>query len=553
MAGGDNPQFSAAVWIPALEKFAAVTHFTAVVYDADASVVCGPVHSTPLFALFEEYGYDPGILADCARRCLAQSGERRAVITASAHGLAAIGTSLVLEGKIVAAAVAGYALLDFTQTPSLERLARQADIPFRRLWEVTRRQQPMPERRLILHGELLQVLGDTILRENDRTRQHEETATQLAASLAAKDEFLAVLSHELRTPLTPILAWIGILKRGADQVRVERAAAVIERNVRLQMHLIDDLLDLTCIARGKVTLDLKAQELSEVVQTALDSIVAPAQAKGIALHVVEAGTPLRVKADADRLQQVFRNVLSNALKFTPAGGRIDVALTADTNVGRVTIRDSGEGIAPVFLPFVFEFFRQQEEGTRRTHPGLGIGLALVKRLTELQSGTVAIASAGVGFGTEVTIRFPLIPESTQAPLPSSPATPPLAGIHGVRILVVEDTEDVRESTRLMLEQLGADVHVAEDGLDALRAVASSAPDVVLCDLRMPRMDGFEFIRELHATADHADLPVIAMSGLAGTADHLRTQAAGFEGHIDKPFDDGVLLATVGAVIGRRRM
>ena len=545
--------FNVDVWRPALEKYSAVTQLTIALYDVKEQIVCGPVSSTPIATLFQEHGYDPGLFAECARQCLAQVDTRPAVVVAPSGCLAVVGTSLRLQDQIVAAAVAGYALLDFCQSAPIERLARQAGLPFRLLWEVARRQQPVPERRLILQGELLQVLGDTLLRENYRTRKHEETAAELTATAAAKDEFLAVLSHELRTPLTPILGWARMLRRDSEPAQIERAAQSIERNALLQVRLVEDLLELTRVTHGKIALDMKVLDSGEAIHAAVESISEAAHKKDVTVAIVDPDEPLLVEADADRLQQMFRNVLSNALKFTPPGGAITVVSTREDTHAVIKIRDSGEGIAPAFLPFVFEMFRQQEEGTRRGHAGLGIGLALVKRLTELQRGVVTIASGGVGTGAEVTFKFPLASERQESDPVVTSSLNPLRELDGLGILVVEDVEDSREAIQLMLEHLGAEVFVAGDGIEAMQAVERYDPDVVLCDLRMPRMDGFEFIREVHSIAGHTNLPVIAISGLTSGADRRRTEAAGFEGHINKPFDDVALVAAVGAVIARHRL
>ncbi len=545
----DLDLFGSDLWKPALDKYTQATGLAVQLFGLDGQAVLASAYPTPLTTLFGEYSFDPGLFSECARRCLEQTELRPAVVVHESHGLTVVGTSLVLDGSIAGAAVAGYALAGFVQVSAARRWAESAGLPFDRLWHVLRKQAPVPARRLLLHGELLQVLGDALLRENHRTRQYEKTVVELEAASTAKDDFLAVLSHELRTPLTPILGWASILKKNASPEQ-SRAAEAIERNALLQSRMVDDLLDMARVAHGTMKLDLELLDMSAMIRTALEASARHLEKKSIRLQLTQSDEPLLVEGDAGRLQQILRNILSNAVKFTPTGGAIRVTLNREKDSALLVVADTGVGIAPEFLPFVFDMFRQQEKGIRRAHEGLGIGFSLVKRLVEIHKGTVDVTSAGTGQGTEVTLRLPLAGEIGDVDAAAPGAAPMSAStLAGLSLLIVEDSEDSREALSAVLRQLGAEVLLAGDGRQALQIVAQTAPDLVLCDLRMPVMDGFEFVRELHRAP--ASPPVVAISGLASDADRERTREAGFEAHIKKPFDELSVATAVAAALRHR--
>ncbi len=542
----NNDLFGSERWNPALDKFTEATGLSVEVFGARGQIILHPPRLSPLDALFREYGFEPGLFAECASRCLRQTVARPALFVAEAHGLTVVGTTLPFEGEILGVAVAGYALARFSQVPLVQRWAKQTGVPFERLWGIVRQQAPVPERRLKLYGELLQVLGDALLREAYRTQQYKDMADKLKAAAAAKDEFLAVVSHELLSPLTPITGWASVLKKAETLEQVHRAAEAIEHNALLQSRMVEDLIDLNRVARDRMALELETLDLSALVRRVLESSVQILETKTLDLQIVEAGEPLPVHGDADRLEQVFGNILSNAVKFTPAGGSIRVTLGREADSARVVVADTGKGIAPDFLPFVFDIFRQQTQGTHRGKEGLGIGLSLVKKLVELHKGTVSIASAGLGRGTEVSVRLPLTARLPQ-PVDMTTAAEPARPFAGLSVLVVEDLEDSRESLRALLQGLGATVYVVRDAREGLdRVLHGARPHVVLCDLLMPGMDGFEFMRGVEQMPAHP--PVIAMSSLVGSRE--RSREAGFEGHIRKPYDEAAVIAAVRAATRR---
>ena len=379
----------------------------------------------------------------------------------------------------------------------------------------------------------------------------EERTRELLRASHAKDEFLSLLSHELRTPLTPILTWTQILEHESDPGRVRQAAEVIERNVRLQITLVEDLLDLTRITQGTLALELGRHDLRALVGAAIGSVVDAAGMRGIQVEWRPPEVAVPVEADAGRLGQAFAGILSNAIKFSRDGGVIRVQVESEPGTAVIRVADDGAGIHPGFLPFVFEMFRQQEEGARRQYGGLGVGLALAKRLIDLHGGGIDVTSDGVGQGTQVNVRLPLAPDRVGPHRP--PGTDGAGRLDGVRLLLVEDSVDTADATRLLLEGHGAEVLLSRNGIDALVALRSRDVDAVLCDLRMPGLDGFEFLQRLRADPVRGHLPVVAVSGFARSVDVQRSREAGFDGHVSKPFDYPTLLAALRqAMAGRRQ-
>jgi PAS domain S-box-containing protein len=387
-------------------------------------------------------------------------------------------------------------------------------------------------------------------------RVSQEARTAAEKANRAKDEFLATLSHELRTPLTPILGWTVMLRSGSlDQPSILRGLEVIERNVRAQTQLIGDLLDVSRIITGKLRLEVRPMEIGPVVEAGVDALRPTAETKNIQLTVeVPPGLPV-VSGDPDRLQQVVWNLVSNAVKFTPEGGRIDVRLERADSALVLTITDSGKGIPADFLPYVFERFRQADSTSTRQHGGLGLGLAIVRHLVELHGGTVHAESPGpAGVGAVFTVRLPMTVPSPRAE--NEPAADPAAEadvrLDGVRVMVVEDELDVRDFLRVSLARYGADVSTFATPAEALEALAKDRPDVLVSDIGMPDEDGYAFIRRVRALRPEngGQIPAAALTAYAQGEDGQRVLSAGYQVHLPKPVQPAELATVVATLAGR---
>jgi PAS domain S-box-containing protein len=382
-------------------------------------------------------------------------------------------------------------------------------------------------------------------------------AVQAERANRAKDDFLATVSHELRTPLTPILTWCRLLVgRPADEETLRRGLLAIERSARSQAQLIEDLLDISRIVAGKVRLDVQRIPVAPVIDAAIESLRPAAEAKEIRLEVVLDPRAGLVSADRERLQQVMWNLISNAIKFTPKGGRVNVVLQRINSHLEIVVRDTGKGIAPEFLPYVFDRFRQDEATTTRVHGGLGLGLAIVRHIVELHGGSVRCESAGVGRGAVFTVALPLAP--LQAPLspdevhPSvgeDGGRPPLPSLEGLRVLVVDDEHDTLDALATVLLESGAEVRTAPSARRALEILADWMPNVLISDLGMPEEDGYALIRRVRQLPPHAggSVPALALTAYARVEDRLRVLSAGFQMHVPKPIEPSELIAIVSSV------
>jgi PAS domain S-box-containing protein len=405
----------------------------------------------------------------------------------------------------------------------------------------------------------------------ERRRVEEERARLFAAEQAAraeaerlnraKDEFLATLSHELRTPLNALMGWARMLRTsGLDAATTARAVDVIERNTRLQAQLVADLLDVSRIITGKLRLELRPVHIASVIAGALDAVRGTAEAKQLHLETVIDPAIGIVMGDADRLHQIVLNLVSNAVKFTPPGGRITARARRTDTEAELRVTDTGRGISPDFLPYVFDRFRQADSTTTRTHGGLGLGLAIVRHLVELHGGTVQAASAGEGRGATFTVRIPLAPldpsgeagaVGTGDALASADSFPSL---DGVRILLVDDEADTREVIGEALSKCGAVVTTAASAGEALAVLGPAQPDVLVSDIAMPDMDGYQLLEKIrqHDADQGRWLPAVALTAYARTEDRDRALTAGYQFHVPKPVDPIALARAVGSLAGRLR-
>ena len=366
-----------------------------------------------------------------------------------------------------------------------------------------------------------------------------------------KDEFLAVVSHELRTPLNAILGWSRILSLAPpDPATLGRATASLSRNARAQARVIDDLIDISRIVTGKLRVRFETVDLRASIEAAVESIRPSAEHKNVALTIDLPRDPAPLQADRDRVQQIVWNLLSNAVKFSSIGGSVTVTLTSTPVEYAVAIKDTGAGIAPEFLPHVFDRFRQADASMTREHGGLGIGLAIVKELTELHGGSVTALSEGRGQGSTFIVRFSRTLKQTLDD-PSSDSGP-LPSLAGIRVLAVDDNDDALEVLEAVLTEAGASVRVAHTGAAAVAAWENEPPDVLLCDLAMPDMSGYQVLAEIRRreTASGSFVPAIAVTAQA-THEHIsRSLRAGFAHHIAKPFEATEVVRVVAHTVRR---
>jgi PAS domain S-box-containing protein len=411
------------------------------------------------------------------------------------------------------------------------------------------------------------VVGASKIARNvtDRVKMEQENARLYAEAQEAnriKDDFLAVLSHELRTPLNAIVGYSRLMRGNmlpADQV--SRAIETLERNARWLTQIVDDVLDISRIVSGKVRLDVQTVEPAVVLDNAVATIQPSADAKGVRVQALLDPRVGPISGDPARLQQVMWNLLSNAVKFTPKGGRVQVRLERVNSHIEIVVSDTGVGIDRAFLPYVFDRFRQADSGSTRRSGGLGLGLSIVKHLVEMHGGTIHADSPGEDQGSTFTVRLPMMivhksaAQSREHPLADRRnALQELADLSGVRVLAVDDDVDALGLLKDVLESAGAEVATASSAAETLKTIATFKPDVLVADIGMPDVDGFELIRRVRALDDPKlrDVPAAALTAFARSEDRTKALQSGFEMHLGKPVDPGELVASVATLVRRYR-
>lgn len=398
-------------------------------------------------------------------------------------------------------------------------------------------------------------------RERDALLAREQSARETAEQAnRLKDEFLATISHELRNPLHAIVGWVALLQTGKlDAQDVAHAIEAIQRGAQAQNQLINDLLDVSRIITGRLRLNVRPFELSEVINNTIEIVRPAAEAKKIHLEIQIERNAVPIAGDPDRLQQVLWNLLSNAVKFTPTEGRVQIVSKFVDSQAIVTVSDTGAGITPDLLPFVFDRFRQGDATSTRQAGGLGLGLAIARHLTELHGGTVIAASEGLGHGAVFTIMLPLVvarqfgrAEQRAVAGAGAASLQGVPSLSGLRILVVDDDADSRDIIAIILSQAKAEVRSVEGAVQALHLMDEWKPDVLLSDIAMPQIDGYELIRRVRARPPQSggNIAAAALTAYARMEDRLRILSAGFHMHIPKPVEPAELITVVASIAGR---
>jgi signal transduction histidine kinase/CheY-like chemotaxis protein len=436
------------------------------------------------------------------------------------------------------------------------------ELPYGVLSVLTKRRRRFTPDDIAYLQAITNILAEAINRKRNEEEREQLLAREQAARIHAeeanqlKDEFLATLSHELRTPLNSMLGWVTMLRGGRlPAEKSVEALATIERNVRAQNRLVEDLLDVSRIVTGRMQLHVQPVVPAKVVEAALASVRPAAEAKGVRLQVVLDSRPGTISGDPDRLQQIVWNLASNAIKFTPKGGRVQVRLERINSHIEISVSDTGEGIPPEFLPHVFNRFSQADGSYTRQHGGLGLGLAIVRHLVELHGGTVRAESPGVGQGATFTVTLPLtvmhsLREKTEGEELWRQPFPELAGVprlDGARILVVDDEPDARGLLVTLLAQAGAEVRAAGSLAETLGLLAEWQPDVLVSDIGMPNGDGYTLLREIRQAETDRRLPAVALTAYARPEDRMRALAAGFQMHVTKPVEPQELLLVIASL------
>ncbi|WP_052672308.1 GAF domain-containing protein [Aliterella atlantica] len=384
---------------------------------------------------------------------------------------------------------------------------------------------------------------EVLLAKEQAARAEAEAANR------SKDEFLAVVSHELRSPLNAILGWAKLLRtRKFDRVTTERALETIERNAQTQVQLIEDLLDVSRMIRGNLQLTMAPVQLATLLENTIDSMSLMAQAKQIQLSSQIEYSQVQVWGDLSRLQQIITNLVTNAIKFTPERGQVEISLHTDGSYAQIQVKDTGKGIAPEFLPYVFERFRRADSSTNRAKDGLGLGLAIASHLVELHGGTIFADSPGVGLGAIFTVTLPILTSTNSTITPAELENQMSSPLTGVRILVVDDNFDSLEFIAFTLEEAGSTVKTAESGEAALAVLVQFQPDILVSDISMPEMDGYTLLRRIRELTLNRPIGAIAVSAFAKEEDRQKSITAGFQSHITKPVESSELVNAIASLM-----